>query len=334
MALKKALLAIGCLLLLSGCAVTDIAQDQYVAIRNYTVGEYYLDNQKYREGITTFKAEVRRNPTDARAHYYLGRCYLAEDEARPALAALKEAVRLDPGRADHHFWLGVAYAANQNPKAERNSYETALAIDPEHVQALVYLGNNRYEAKDYRKALGYYDRALTIAPDDYQALYNRGLIYRRYKRTPEELQAWRIFLATYPRGSHARQAADFLNGHGVFDYRNHLIGIRTVTLRKITFVPLTAELDKTSRQTLDFIGQVFEKQTRFELHILAYQQNNKALAKARAGSIKRYLTKNFRQIAPQRVRISWFDVPETITVGKQRHRERNSINFFTRKRKR
>lgn len=26
----------------SGCAVTEIAQDQYVAMKNFTVGEYYL----------------------------------------------------------------------------------------------------------------------------------------------------------------------------------------------------------------------------------------------------------------------------------------------------
>ena len=330
---RKLIFILGSLpMLLSGCAVGDIAQDRYAAIRNFTVGEYYLDNRKYGEGIAAFKTEVHQNPADASAHYYLGRCYLAEDQARPALTSLKKAVELDPGHADYHFWLGVAYAANQRPNAERERYERTLSIDPKHVQALVYLGHNRFEAKDYRKALNCYDQALAIAPAEYQALYNRGLIYRRYKRTPEEIQAWRIFLETYPQGSHSRQAADFLNTHGVFDYRNHLIGIRTVTLEKMRFAPLTAELDESSRQMLTFLGKVFEKQTRFELHVIAYQQNNRTLAKDRAVSIKRYLTEKFPRIADPRIRISWFDAPEIITVGKKRYREGSSINFFTLKR--
>lgn len=322
------------LLFISGCAVTEIAQDQYVAMKNFTIGEYYLQYQKYREGIVTFQEEIARNPTDAKAHYYLGRCYLAEEQPNQALEALKRAVQLDPGQADSHFWLGVAYAVTDNREAERKSYQTALAVDPDHVPALVYLGHNYFEVQDYRQALAYYNRALKIAPDEPQALYNRGLIYREYERTPEEIVAWRIFLENYPQGAHSRQAADFLKTHGVFDYRNHLVGIRTITLNKMQFEPLTADIAKPSRETLDFLGKVFEKQTRFDLHVIAYQKNNKALAKARAQSVKAYLLKRYRTIHPNRIKISWFDVPEKIVVGEKRFDEDEIIQFFCMKTKR
>ena len=318
--------------ILSGCAVTEIVQEQFVSMKNFTMGEYYLDNHKYRQGIIAFKRQVTETPDDSKAHFYLGRCYLAENRSREGLAELKKAVALDPGHADSHFWLGVAYAANGNPKAERQSYEAALTIDPDHVQALVYMGHNRLEAKDYRRALEFYNRALALAPNDPQALFNRGLIYRHYGRTPEEILSWRIYLENAPQGANARQAAEFLNAYGLFDYRNHQIGIRTVTLGRIRFEPFTATIDKSSRNTLDFIGKVFEKQTRFELHILAYQKNNKRLAKARAQSIKRYLEENSR-IAAHRIRISWFDAPEGITIGKKRFSEDESIDFFTLKKK-
>lgn len=318
---------------LSGCAVTDIAQEQFISIKNFTVGEYYLDNHKYREGIANFKKETAENPNDAKAFFYLGRCYLAENQIQNALTALKKAVQLDPGHADSHFWLGVAYSAAGNPEAERKSYEAALKIDPDHVQALVYMGHNRLEAKDYLHALDFYNRALALAPNEPQALFNRGLIYRHYGRTPEEILSWRIYLANDPQGANARQAAEFLNTHGIFDYRNHLIGIRTITLKKIQFEPFTATIDKPSRQTLDFLGQVFERQTRFELHILVYQKNNKDLAKARAQSIKRYLTENNRRIGARRIKISWFDTPEKIMVDKKRFSEDEAIDFFTLKRK-
>lgn len=316
-------------LIANGCAVTEIAQDQYVAMKNFTVGEYYLQYQKYREGIVTFNRAVAENPTDAKAHYYLGRCYLAEDQPREALKALHRAVQLAPGNADHHFWLGVAHAANDSPKAERRSYETALAIDPGHVPALVYLGHNFFDAKNYRQALTFYNRALAIEPDEPQALYNRGVIYRKFDRTPEEIVAWHIFLKNYPQGAFSRQATDFLNSHGVFDYRNHLVGIRTITLGKIQFEPLTAEIAKPSRETIDFLGKVFERQTRFELHVLAYQKNNKALAKARAKSVRAYLLAHNRGISSNRIKVSWFDVPEEINVGKKRFSEDQTIDFFT-----
>jgi tetratricopeptide (TPR) repeat protein len=321
------------MLTICGCTVTEIAQDQFVAIKNFTKGEYYLDHHKYRQGIIVFKQEVTQNPDDPKAHYYLGRCYLAENQPREALTAIKKAVELDSGNPDYHFWLGVTYGALQNPKAERRSYEMALAIDPDHVQALVYLGHNRFEAKDDNKALTYYNRAIVLVPDEPQALYNRGLIYRHDGRTPQEIQAWRIYLEKYPQGADARQATEFLNTHGIFDYRNHLIGIRTITLGKIQFEPFTAKIEASSRETLDYLGKVFEKQIRFELHILGYQKNNKALAKARVVSIKRYLTERYRSIGSNRIKISWFDTPEKITVGKKRFSEDQSINFFTLRKK-
>ena len=319
--------------IICGCAVTDMATEQFVSIKNFTVGEYYLDNHKYRQGIENFKKETAENPNDPKAFYYLGRCYLAENQVQHALAALKKAVQLDPGHADSRFWLGVAYAAAGNPKAERVNYQDALRIDPDHVPSLVYMGHNRFEAKDYPKALDYYERALALAPDQPEALFNCGLIYRHYDRTPEEIHAWRLYLANYPQGANSRQAAEFLNSHGLFDYRNHLIGIRTITLGKIRFEPFTAKIDKTSRSTLDFLGEVFQKQTRFELHVLVYQKNNKDLAKARAKSIKHYLTENNRNIGARRIKISWFDAPEKITVGKKHYTEDAAIDFFTRKRK-
>ena len=314
----------------TGCAVTE---KTYVSVRNYTKGEYYLQNQKYRDCITTFRSEIRENAQDPKAFYYLGRCYLAEEKSRDGLAMVKKAVEMDPSDADYHFWLGVAHAANGNAKAERKSYEKALDIDPDHVQALVYLGHNRFEAKDYARALDYYNRGLAEVPDEPQALFNRGLIFRKYDRTPEEIQAWRIYLDNYPLGTHARQATEYLNSHGVFDFRNHLIGIRTITLKKIKFEPLTAKIDKASYDDLEYLGKIFEKQTAFELHILGYQKNNKALAKERVKNIKRYLTSHNRRIASNRIKISWFSAQEKIRIGKRSFIEGESINFFTLKEK-
>jgi len=310
---------------LCGCAATE---KTYVSVKNYTQGEFYIQNEKYEDCIVTFKAEVRKYPADANAHFYLGRCYLAVEKNQSGLTHLKKAVDLNPSYPDYHFWKGVAYAANGKPKSERKCYQDALAIKPDHVQALVYLGHNRFEAGDYRTALGYYNRALKKEPDIPQALYNRGLALRKLKRTPEEINAWKTYLAAYPNGSFARTAADYLNRYGHFDYRNHVLGKRTLTLAQVQFEPSSARIRKASHPALDNLAQVVTQNTRLVLHIVAYQKNNRKLAEMRAKSVKKYLLDQERRLNGARLKVSWFDKPEVVKVGRRVYRRDSAINFL------
>jgi tetratricopeptide (TPR) repeat protein len=311
---------------IGGCAATE---GTYVAVKNYTRGEYYLQQNQYEECTAKFKPASEAHPSDANAHYYLGRCYLALEQNRPALTHLKEAVTLDQGNPDFHFWQGVAYAANGKSRSEETSYGDALAIDPDHVQALVYLGHNRFEAGQYRRALGYYNRALKNDPYVPQALYNRGLVLRKLARTPEEINAWKIYLARFPDGAFARQATAYLNGYGRFDYRNHLIGKKTLTLPQVRFGPSSARIRKSSFPALKGLARLVAQNPQLVLHIVAYQKNNRTLAEKRAKSIKKYLLDQERKIDPSRIKVSWFDQPETVSAGRKTHRLDSSVNFFS-----
>ena len=308
-----------------GCAATE---KTYVSVKNYTQGEYYLQNEDYGDCIATFKAEIEKYPVDANAHFYLGRCYLATEKNQSALTHLKKAVNLDQGNADYHFWKGVAHAANGQSQSERKSYQETLVIKPDHVQALVYLGHNRFDAEDYVTALGYYNRALEEEPDIPRALYNRGLALRRLKRTPEEITNWKIYLDAYSDGALARTAARYLNGYGHFDYRNHIIGKRTMTLAQIRFEPSSARIRKVSRPSLDKLARVAALNSQLVLHIVAYQKNNHQLAEMRAKSIKKYLLDQERDLNGNRLKVSWFDKPETVKVGQQVYHLGSAINFI------
>jgi tetratricopeptide (TPR) repeat protein len=310
---------------LCGCAATE---KTYVSVKNYTQGEFYLQNEEYGDCIATFKAEVGEYPADANAHFYLGRCYLAVDKNRSGLTHLKKAVSLDPGNPDYHFWKGVAYAANGKPKLERKCYQDALAIKPDHVQALVYIGHNRFEAGDYRTALGYYNRALKKEPDIPQALYNRALALRKLNRTPEEINAWKTYLAAYPDGSFARTATDYLNRYGDFDYRNHILGKRVLTLAQVQFEPSSARIRKVSHPSLDKLAEVATLNSRLILHIVAYQKNNRKLAEMRAKSVKKYLLDQERRLNGARLKVSWFDKPETVKVDRRVYHLDSAINFL------
>ena len=325
---KSTLLVILMALLSYGCAGPN-ATGRLGSIQYLAMGEYYLESGKYKSGLQYFTEAVSVNTADPRANYYLGRCYLAERQYASGLRHLKTAAEEAPDNADFHFWLGVAYAATKQPTRERASYLRALSLDKKHTQALCYLGHNQFDNGELTTALATYTRALKLSPSNAQVLYNRALILGKLGRTPEEIIAWKIYLAHHPAGGFARRAVGRLNELGDFEYRNYLIGKRTVTLEKIFFQPFTAVLSEYSFPSLDLIGHILTNNRTIGLHIIAYQKNNDGLAEARAKSIKKYLINEFPEIAQSRLMVSWFDVPAQIRVGKKRLTEDDAISFIT-----
>ena len=181
---------------------------------------------------------------------------------------------------------------------------------------------------DYRKALGYYNRALKKDAEIPQALYNRALALRKLGRTPEEINAWKKYLDAYSDGAFARTAADYLNRYGNFEYRNHIIGKRTLTLARVDFEPSSARIREISRPSLDELAQVVAKNPQLVLHIVAYQKNNRRLAEMRAKSVKKYLMDQERRLNGSRIKVSWFDKPETVKIDQKVYRLDSAVNFI------
>ena len=291
------------LIIIAGCAAPQVVKRHYYSLK----GQYYLNEKKYEDGIKIFQEEALSNPDNAEAHYFLGRFHLAENHKKEAIRYLQQAVKISSEKANYHFWLGRAYAANKQPDLARKSYMKALEHDDEHIDALTYLGHSQFRKGEYENALKKYTKVLKLRPDDPLALYNRALILKRFKRTPEEKLAWKEYLTKYTSGAMARKAAQNLNALGNFDYRSHFIGSNTVTLEKIQFKPFSAEIRKNTRSFLNILGELLKNNKNIVIHIVAYQKNNKRLAEARAKSVKKYLIKEFPEIEPSRLKVSWFD---------------------------
>lgn len=315
--------------LLAGCAVKDMVDRQFTRVGDLAMGEYFLERGKYDQGLAEFQKEVRKRPDDPSVNYYLGRFHLATDQPRKALTRFKKAVANAPAKADYWFWTGVAHSAVGNTQSERQCYEKALELNPSHVQALAYLGHNQLDRGQHRNALATYNRGLEKSPLHPQMLYNRALILRKLDRTPEEIEAWKVYLDHYWSGPFARRAARYLNEKGDFTYRNATIARRRVTLKSIAFVPLTAEIEKASRPTLDGIGDLVSADARTVLQVVAYQKKNAALAREKALAVKAYLLKHATGIAANRIKTSWFGQPESITVGEKGFKADASIRVFT-----
>lgn len=314
---------------LSGCVVQRQVRHGYYTVKHKVQGAYYLDGGRYEEGVRAFERALTENPESAELHYYLGRCQMETDREAPALKHLRRAAALDPTEADHHYWLGVALHENGRTDSERACYERAVERDPNHVPALTYLGHVRFENGELHRALGTYQQVLRLQPESPSVLYNRALILRRLERTPEEALAWKAYLARYPAGPLAVRATTHLNELGDFEYRNHVIGKRTVPLRRIWFEVSSDTLWEGSLPSLNRLGGILQSGRPATLHVVAYQKRNKPLAEARAKRIKRYLVSRFPGLDPDRIRPSWFGVPERIRVGSSEFREDASIQFFT-----
>ena len=323
------LLGVILLSVLNSCQLQKAISDGYKGLTQRVKGQYYLDKREYRDGMQAFQKEAQTNPEIAETQYYMGRFHLAENDDKKAVKHLKQAVAISPQKAEYHFWLGVAYAANKKLDEERKCYIRVLELDNGHVQALTYLGHNQLEKGEYGSALKTYDRAIELQPENPSALYNRALILNHLNRTPEERLAWRQYLRVHPSGAMARQAVVHLNAFHDFEYRNQLIGKRTLPFKKIAFEPSTSVIKPTSKPTLDFLAMLLKNNPSIDLHIVTYQKNNKTLAEARAKSVKKYLTRRSVGVASSRLIVSWFGLSEEIEIGEKTFMEQESIKFIT-----
>lgn len=211
---------------------------------------------------------------------------------------------------------------------EEKSYSKALSIDAEHLQSLIYLGHRRLAKKKYKEALELYNRALDITSDNPSALYNRALTLHKLRKTTEETAAWIEYLSLYPSGGMAIRATDFLNAAGNYSFRNHTLGVRTVTTEKIRFISSGSELAESSYESLLVIGKVYTRMGQGTLQVVTYQKNNKELAHKRAIAIKKYLITNVPSISSKQIGISWFAEPQKVVVNKKKRRIDESVSFF------
>ncbi len=305
-------------LIFTGCSATK----QFM-------GEYYLQQNNYDDGYKHFKKEVSADENYAVTHYYYGRFLLAKDEPKKALKHFKKAIVLEAKNSDYYSWLGVTYASLKQYNNEKSAYLKALTLDKKNLLALTYLAHNYFDKKEYIKALQYYRASLKLIPESQDVLYNRALSLNKLGRTPEEKIAWKEYLSYYPAGALARNAVKQLNEKGNFEYKNHLIGFKTITLRNITFKPLSAELNSDSKPSLDVLGEILSDNKKISIHIVVYQLKNKILAKQKAKSIKRYLLTKYPKININRLKLSWFNQAKRVVISKRRYQLDETVDFIT-----
>lgn len=288
-----------------------------------------FEKGKYGRALKALKAEVAAQPENDGVNHFLGRSYLALNQPGEALPYLKKAAALDPQKADYHFWLGIDYWALLEFEKELQSYHTALAIDPEHVPSMVYSGHNQMDRGNWEKAIAFYQSALERLPDNAEALFYMGRALRELGRTRKENTIWKTFLSYYRTGPRALSAVKSLNANGDFTYRAFRLGSRWAVVKQIQFAADRADLEAESADAIRTIGREMDQHRDLVLQVIVYVTRDKPLAEKRAKNIKRALINTQPSLSVDRIKISWFDVPERLHLNGKKHELSPSVRFFT-----
>lgn len=292
-------------------------------------GPYYLNNQKYKEGIKALNEELQSNPEDADAAYYVGRYYLALKKPKKALPYTTKSAEFAPDNSEYLFWVGVNYWALKQFDKERASYRKVLKLDPDHISANLYLAHSYLDSGKLPEALVLYDKVIKLDEYNPEALYNRADILDRQGKTQEAVKALKKFLEYYPDGSLAMRATQKLNMLGDFTYRNFIFGTRNVTLKSIKFKPGKVDSDLESKSSLHVIAAMMEENKKLKFHIVAYVNGDDNLAKERAKAVRDYILGGHPDFDPARMPVSWFGVAEEIIRDGKTYRLDESIQFIT-----
>lgn len=312
-----------------GCATVDTAVRKIQGEYHQVQGQYYLNRGDFAAGRAAFAPRVVQFPEDPELNYFMARFELGTDKPEAALPFIQKAVKLSRANADYRFWEGVTYWALMKPDRERAAYEKALAIDPDHLSANLYLAHNMLDRGKNAEALRLYDKTLSLNPEEPQAMFNRAVALERMKRDREMKLSVHRYLEIYPDAPLARQGVRMLNKAGDFTWRNHVIGLRTIPLRAVEFLPGSATLTESAEASLKSIGEILSKKTDLSVHVVAYVKGDKPLARLRALAVKNFVSREYPKVAPERLAPSWFDKPENIKTNGRTHSLTQSVNIFT-----
>lgn len=290
-------------------------------------GRYYLETGQYKEGIVAMQATLEEDAGDASAAWHLGRYWLALDDAEKALPYFDQALRADAGKAEYHFWQGVALWKTGQRDKELAAYERALVIDPAHIPANLYLAHGRLEQGEKAAALTLYNAVLKRRPFHSSALYNRAVALDQLDRNEDAIKAYDSFLLAWPDGAQALATASRLNALGNFDWRNHIIGQRNVTLRGPLFAKDSSILGFKDKESLQLVAAMLSDNKDQSIHIAVFVDGNTSLAKARSQAIRDYILLVESDIGEERLLLSWFGEAEPVT-SRYKTRLAESVRFI------
>ncbi|MDH4028032.1 MAG: tetratricopeptide repeat protein [Nitrospirota bacterium] len=196
------LLSLVCVLLFSGCATTQRAEDIKEAEAHNNLGLSYLNNKQTNEAYIEFQKAVRLDPKNKETLNYLGYISAIYKKHDEAISYYKRAIAIDHEYSDAMNNLGLVYLDINNwdmaIKYFKSALNNTLYRTPEN--AYSSLGYAYYKKKDYLNAEKSLKEGLLRNPAFPLAMYYLGLVYigqEKYDAAIAELHKAIAFIPDY-----------------------------------------------------------------------------------------------------------------------------------------
>lgn len=275
--------------------------------------------------VLTFKSKVSRD--GASGLIDKGAAMLSQERPEDARSLLEEAVRVSPGNADAFFFLGMNYGRLEMFDEEQEAYRKAISLKPDDLMTHYFLGHSYMNTTQWEKAVSEYEQVLSLDPGFSKANYNLGLALKLAGRTHEALAAWKNYLENRKTGGWALRAAAHLNAHGDFTYRTFPIGRQQVVMG-----PFNPDEERETIQladdSLDQIGRSMRASEDLDLFVMVYVKEQPEKARTRAISIKKKILETYPDIPSERIKVSWFDQEDRVTINQESYALEESVRFL------
>ena len=270
-----------------------------------------FDAGKYQQVQSASQAALAVAPKDPALHYWLARSSYELGVYDTAVTSAEEACRLDPQKSDFEMWLGRAYGRKAEIESSfflarktRHAFEVAVKLDPNNIEARRdlseyytdapwFLGGSKDKARQQVDAIAAIDKqqgVLALAdyyrnldmPDEARKQYDLALAER-----PSNLQFYLEALDFYAHQRDALGIARVLDAaHTVAPNDPRLLYYRAVSriVGGLEVAPAETELKQflaeypgrsdsvTQAEARDWLGQVYEKQGKWQAAVEQYQQ--------------------------------------------------------------
>lgn len=209
-----------------------------LAAKHETRGDAYLQQDKFREALISYKNAARATPDKSALQWKLAQVALKTGDASTAYHALRRVVQLDPSHFDANWSLGDLYVAAGKSEEAATIADALLAARPQHpagyllragvalgkdqltdairllkqaverdptmLRPLLGLANIYFSQHEVMQAAEWYDRAVKVKPDSVDAHVAFGQFLFATGSPAEGRQEFQIAVEVSPNQEHIR----------------------------------------------------------------------------------------------------------------------------------
>ena len=178
---------------------------------HYHLGMTYIDLDRRDRAKETFRETLRLNPKYNSANLQIGLIAEWEQKYKEAIQHYEAEVAIDPKSVKAYQQLGSLYNTYVVDFGRaKAAFDKALKFAPNHVPTLLNYGNTLFNLDQLGAATEQFERALQLVPTDFTANYNVALMYEYTGKTRQAIDRWKKFLRLNPPAEWKAEAEQHL----------------------------------------------------------------------------------------------------------------------------